>query len=172
MAFSQSTAKKIKLLILDVDGVLTDGRIIYCGNEEIKNFHAHDGLGIKLLKSTGVEVAIISARTSQAVEKRAKELHISHCYLGQTDKTIAFHHLLKTLDLKPEQAAYVGDDLADLKLLKQVGMSITVSNATHLAKAAADWQTIAAGGFGAVREICEAIMQAQDTFEKAIACYQ
>ncbi len=157
-------AALIKLLILDVDGVLTDGRLYYSQHgEELKVFHAHDGAGMRLLKKTGVEIAIISCRNSAAVNQRLTELGIKHIYQGQIEKTTAFKELCDILHLTPLEIAYVGDDLPDLPVMKAVGLSIAVSNATHSVKAAADWQTEQAGGLGAVREVCELLLKAQDS---------
>jgi 3-deoxy-D-manno-octulosonate 8-phosphate phosphatase (KDO 8-P phosphatase) len=165
-------ARQIKLLILDVDGVLTDGKLFfdYQGNE-FKAFHAHDGHGIKMLQQTGVEIAVISGRESLIVTKRMEELDISLVYQNQRDKRAAFTELLQKLKLEPKQVAYVGDDVVDLPIMTQVGLAIAVENAVDAVKACADWTTTLQGGNGAVREVCDVIMQAQDFFEPLLSEY-
>ena len=165
-------ARQIKLLILDVDGVLTDGKLFfdYQGNE-FKAFHAHDGHGIKMLQQTGVEIAVISGRESLIVTKRMEELDVKLVYQNQRDKRAAFAELLQKLDLKPEQVAYVGDDIVDLPIMTQVGLAIAVANALEAVQACADWTTTLSGGNGAVREVCDVIMQAQDFFEPLLSEY-
>lgn len=165
-------AAKIKLAIFDVDGVLTDGRLYFDphGNE-YKVFYVHDGLGFKLLKQSGVEVAIISSRNSSIVNLRMQNLGINHVYQGQEDKTKAFADLLVKLKLLPEQIAYVGDDLPDLPLIIRAGLGICVANAHALLKQHATWQTQAKGGKGAAREVCELIMEAQGTLQVAYEKY-
>lgn len=165
-------ARQIKLLILDVDGVLTDGKLFfdYQGNE-FKAFHAHDGHGIKMLQQTGVEIAVISGRESVIVTKRMEELDVKLVYQNQRDKRAAFAELLQKLDLNPEQVAYVGDDVVDLPIMTQVGLAIAVANALEAVKACVDWTTTLSGGNGAVREVCDVIMQAQDFFEPLLSEY-
>ncbi len=164
-------AKLIKLVIFDVDGVLTDGRLCFGPDgEEYKTFHVHDGLGVKLLQESGVEVAIISSGESPAVAARMRNLGVKYVYQGHEYKLQAFLELLANSRLQPQQIAYVGDDLPDLPVFKQVGLSICVPNACAILKRYADWQTPSAGGAGAAREVCELIMEAQGTlltaFEK------
>jgi 3-deoxy-D-manno-octulosonate 8-phosphate phosphatase (KDO 8-P phosphatase) len=165
-------ARQIKLLILDVDGVLTDGKLFFdhLGNE-FKAFHAHDGHGIKMLQQTGIEIAVISGRESLIVTKRMEELDVSLVYQNQRDKRAAFAELLQKLDLTPEQVAYVGDDVVDLPIMTQVGLAIAVGNAVEAVKACADWTTTLEGGNGAVREVCDMIMQSQDFFEPILSEY-
>ncbi len=165
-------ARQIKLLILDVDGVLTDGKLFfdYQGNE-FKAFHAHDGHGIKMLQQTGIEIAVISGRESVIVSKRMEELDVKLVYQNQRDKRAAFAELLQKLDLTPEQVAYVGDDVVDLPIMTKVGLAIAVANALEAVKACADWTTTLSGGNGAVREVCDVIMQAQDFFEPLLSEY-
>jgi len=157
-------AAKIKLVIFDVDGVLTDGSL-YFGEtgEEYKVFNVHDGLGFKLLQSTGVIIAVISSRKSKMVNDRLQNLGVKYIYQGQEHKKAAFDELLATLQLQPTEVAYVGDDLPDLALIQQVGLGICVANAHPLLKQHAAWQTEARGGHGAAREVCELIMAAQET---------
>lgn len=152
--------RQIKLLILDVDGVLTDGRLWYGTDGEIlKVFHVQDGLGIKRLLKADVEVAIISSRENQeAVFRRAKELGISHVFQGERDKRIPYKKLLLKLELDKNEVAYIGDDLPDLPVMKKVGVAIAVANAVHAVHSLAHWSTKKCGGEGAVREICDLIV--------------
>ena len=165
-------AKKLKLLILDVDGVLTDGRLFF-DNEgaEYKCFHARDGHGIKLLRQTGVEVAVISGRSSNSVALRMKNLGIVHVYQGHENKQSAFTEVLEKTGVTAEQAAHVGDDLLDLPIMMRVGLAIAVSDANFAVKERADWCTTLPGGQGAVREVCDFIMQAQGNFDKVLDFY-
>lgn len=149
----------IQLLILDVDGVLTDGRFFIDANGyEVKCFHTQDGLGIKNLQKSGITVAVITGRNSACVAARMKELNITHYFYGQENKQQAFDTVLQTLNLAPEQVAYMGDDLPDLAIMQQVGFSIAVNNAVPAVKKAADFCTQRAGGFGAVREACDYLL--------------
>lgn len=159
-------AARIRLLICDIDGVFTDGTL-YLGenDQEYKPFYIHDGLGIKLLLSTGVDVAVITSRTSEIVQKRMSELGIKYIYQGQEDKMLAYQHLLAKLLLTDAEVAYIGDDLPDLPLIRRAGLGVTVANGVAFVKQYADWQTEAKGGCGAVREICEFIMKAQNTLD-------
>lgn len=164
--------KKIKLLILDVDGVLTDGKLFFDDNgKEYKSFHARDGHGIKLLRQTGVEVAVISGRKSLSVAIRMKNLGISHVYQGQEDKLAAFAEILQNVGVTPEQTAHVGDDLLDLPIMTRVGLAIAVQDANFAVKAHAHWCTETCGGQGAVREVCDFIMQAQESFDSILKAY-
>jgi len=162
-------AKNIKLVIFDVDGVLTDGSIIIGDDgEEYKAFHSRDGHGMRLLKYTGVEIGIITGRTSKVVEHRMISLGITFVYQGQRVKTPAFENMLEQLSLKPEQCAYVGDDWVDLAVMDKVGLAIAVQDAAPLVKEKAHWVTEAKGGKGAAREVCELIMKGQSTLEEQI----
>lgn len=154
---------QIKLLILDVDGVLTDGRLFYGPQGEcLKAFHVHDGLGIKKLQQAGINVAIISSRNSPMVSKRLQELGITHAFQGQHNKLAAYLELKQTLGLENTQIAAVGDDEPDLAMFAQAGIGIAVANATDKVKAQADWITTRKGGKGAVREICEQLLEAHN----------
>jgi 3-deoxy-D-manno-octulosonate 8-phosphate phosphatase (KDO 8-P phosphatase) len=155
-------AKKVKLLILDVDGVMTNGQLII-GNEleEFKVFDVKDGLGMRLLQKTGIELAIITGKQSNIVYRRAEELDVKFVYQGQPNKVPAFMDLLNKLKLEPEHVGYLGDDLPDLPLLKKVGFAAVVADAVPYVVSHAHYQTRARGGKGAVREICELIMHAQ-----------
>jgi 3-deoxy-D-manno-octulosonate 8-phosphate phosphatase (KDO 8-P phosphatase) len=164
--------KQLKLLILDVDGVLTDGRLFFDqqGNE-YKCFHARDGHGLKLLKQTGVEIAVISGRSSATVALRMKNLGIEHVYQGHENKRMAFQEILQNLQLSPNQVAHVGDDLLDLPIMTQVGFAIAVQDANFAVKQYAEWCTQTLGGQGAVREVCDLIMQVQGSFDKVLQGY-
>ncbi len=162
-------AKDIKLVIFDVDGVLTDGSIIIGDDgEEYKAFHSRDGHGMRLLQYTGVEIAIITGRTSKVVEHRMNSLGINHLYQGQKVKLPAFEDLIERLGLKPEQCAYVGDDWVDLSIMSRVGLAIAVQDADALVKKHAHWITPTKGGKGAAREVCELIMEGQGTLQDQI----
>ncbi len=164
--------KALKLLILDVDGVLTDGRLFFDQQgQEYKCFHARDGHGIKLLRQSGVEVAVISGRKSASVALRMQSLGVEHVYQGHENKRQAFQEILQILQLKPEQAAHVGDDVLDLPIMTQAGFAVAVADANFAVKQYADWCTEASGGQGAVREVCDLIMQVQGTFESVLKTY-
>ncbi len=160
----QQKALQIKLLILDVDGVLTDGKIYFIeSGAEYKAFNSKDGLGIKLLLKTGVTIGIISGRQSASVNQRLRPLGVQYIYQNQDNKLSAFAELKTKLNLTQQQIAYVGDDLTDLPILTQVGLSIAVADADDFVKQHVDWITKLPGGMGAVREVCELIMHAQNT---------
>lgn len=165
-------AKVLKLLVLDVDGVLTDGKLYLSDSgEEIKAFNTLDGHGLKMLKASGVDVAIITGRKSRLVEVRAKNLGIAHLYQGIEDKLSAFRELIGTLGLQPQQTAFMGDDLVDLPAMRRSGLALTVPAAPALVKQNAHYVCQRSGGDGAVREVCELIMQAQGTFDAQVAPY-
>jgi 3-deoxy-D-manno-octulosonate 8-phosphate phosphatase (KDO 8-P phosphatase) len=159
----------LRLLALDVDGVLTDGRLYY-GNdgEELKAFSIRDGLGIKLLARSGVQVAIITGRRSHIVERRARELGIAHVIQGREDKGQALEELCRDLHIELSACAYMGDDLPDLSALRRCGFSLTVANACPEVIAAAQWVSRARGGDGAVREACEALLRARGDWDSLI----
>ena len=165
-------AKKLKLLILDVDGVLTDGKLFFDNQgNEYKSFHARDGHGIKLLRQTGVEVAVISGRKSSSVALRMKNLGIEYVYQGHENKQAAFDEIIEKTGIPPEQAAHVGDDLLDLPIMIRVGLAIAVNDANFAVKQRAHWCTALPGGHGAVREVCDFIMQAQGSFDDIMNFY-
>ncbi len=165
-------AAAIRLVIFDVDGVLTDGRLYVTETgDEIKAFHSRDGHGMKMLQNSGVEIAIITGRSSSIVRHRMAELGIAHVYQGQRDKLPAYHDLLEQLDLQPAQVAYVGDDVVDLPVMRQVGLAIAVQDAHPMVKQHAHWQTPNAGGRGAARDVCELIMEGQQTLQAQLAPY-
>jgi 3-deoxy-D-manno-octulosonate 8-phosphate phosphatase (KDO 8-P phosphatase) len=152
----------IRLAIFDVDGVLTDGGLIFDeAGRENKVFHSRDGHGLKMLQASGVELAVISGRRTEAVTHRMAGLGISHVYQGQQDKLPAFYELLEKLQVTPEQTAYVGDDVVDLPIMLRVGLAVAVSDAHALLVEHAHWRTQHPGGRGAVRDVCELILEAQ-----------
>lgn len=161
-------AKKIKLLVCDVDGVFSDGRI-YLGNdgEELKAFHTKDGFGIKALGDSGVDIAIITGRRSAIVAKRMAALNVKHIIQGQEDKLPALLALAKELDINIDEISYIGDDMPDLPCIMQVGLGIAVNDAHPIVVAKADYTTFTRGGFGAVREVCDLIMQCQNSLKDA-----
>ncbi len=164
--------KKIKLLLLDVDGILTDGSIIIGeSNQELKIFNIKDGLGIKLAQTAGIEIGIITGRTSEAVKKRADELDIQILYQGQPDKLKTYEQIKKDLGLTDDQIAYMGDDLNDLKLFQKVGLSIATEDSRDEVKAEADYITKTPGGKGAVREVIELILKSQGKWQGLIQKY-
>lgn len=165
-------AEGLKLMIFDVDGVMTDGTLYYSERgEELKAFNIQDGHGIKMLRQNGVEVALITARSSRAVELRAANLGIAHLYQGVEDKRGAYAALLARLELAAEQSGYMGDDLLDLPLLTRCGFAATVPAAPEALKSRAHYVTRAGGGRGAVREVCEFILRAQGALERAIRAH-
>lgn len=162
-------AAAVRLLILDVDGVLTDGRLQYGeGGELLKAFHAHDGLGLRLLRNVGVEVAIISARASAPLRRRVADLRIEHAYLGRDDKLRALGELCEATGIQPKHAAFAGDDVLDLLVMREVGLGITVADGHWRVRQEAAWVTAAAGGQGAVREIADGILDAKDALEESL----
>jgi 3-deoxy-D-manno-octulosonate 8-phosphate phosphatase (KDO 8-P phosphatase) len=167
------SAKKIKLLLLDVDGVLTDGRLYY-GNsgEEMKAFNIQDGLGIKLLQQGNVQVGIITGRVSALLQRRADELGISPVVQGREDKLTALNELLQTMDISLDEIAFMGDDLPDLAVIRRVGLGITPANGSATLAQQAHWQTTRRGGDGAVREVAEMILGAQGSLDSILAAYQ
>lgn len=161
-------ARGIQLLVLDVDGVMTDGGIILDGEgNELKRFHVRDGHGIKMLKAAGIEVAIITGRYSKVVERRAKELGITNLYQRCTDKEAALDELLSKLGVAEEATAYVGDDILDIAIMRRAGLSAAVADAHEDAKANAIMVTKNPGGRGAVRELTDFILKAKGLLEEA-----
>jgi 3-deoxy-D-manno-octulosonate 8-phosphate phosphatase (KDO 8-P phosphatase) len=155
-------AARVRLVVFDVDGTLTDGRLWYGEDgREMKVFHVHDGLGLKRLQANGVKVAIITARISHPVALRAEELDITHVYQGQKDKRASLLELLDALQLQPDQVAFVGDDLPDLAPMSIVGLAIAVANAHPWVSERAHWCTRVSGGMGAAREVADLILTAQ-----------
>ena len=165
-------AARIRLLIFDVDGVLTDGSL-FLGDDgqEYKAFHSRDGHGIKMLLGHGMEVAIITGRTSEVVRHRMANLGVNRLYQGQHDKTVAFQELTAELGLSADQVAYVGDDVVDLPVMRQVGLAIAVQDAHPLVKQHAHWQTPSGGGRGAARDVCELLLEAMGKLDEEMAKY-
>lgn len=162
-------ARQITLAVFDVDGVLTDGGLIL-GDDgtEFKIFHVRDGLGMVMLRASGCRVAVITARSSPIVAERMKSLGIEHVYQGENDKGKALAGLMHQLGCDARQTAYVGDDLVDLPAMKRAGLAVAVADAHPAVREQAHWVTTARGGHGAVREVCELIMEAQGTLAEAI----
>jgi 3-deoxy-D-manno-octulosonate 8-phosphate phosphatase (KDO 8-P phosphatase) len=165
-------ARAIRLAIFDVDGVLTDGKLYFLADgSEFKTFNTLDGHGIKMLIGSGVSTAIISGRDTPVVERRARNLGIQHLYQGREDKLVVLEELLGQLGLEHAQAAYLGDDLPDLPVIRRVGLGMAVASADAFVRQHAHGVTRARGGQGAAREFCELIMAAQGTLEAAQAAY-
>ncbi len=163
-------AKKIKCVIFDVDGVMTDGALgIGDDGQEYKNFNSLDGLGMKLLKASGVQMAIITGRTSNVVKQRADSIGIARFYQGVEDKLEAFNDLLQQMQLQADEVAFMGDDVVDAPAMLRCGLALTVPSGHRLLKPHAHYITQAGAGRGAVREVCELIMQAQGTLEAQLA---
>ena len=166
-------ARQIRLAAFDVDGVLTDGKLYYSdAGEEIKAFHVRDGHGMKMLQASGVRLAIITSRASRLVELRAKNLGIDLLFQGAADKLATFEQLLAREKIDAAAAAYMGDDLVDLPVLRRCGFAVAVPDAAHAVLQQAHYVTRAQGGDGAVREFCELVMRAQGTFDAQVAVYQ
>jgi 3-deoxy-D-manno-octulosonate 8-phosphate phosphatase (KDO 8-P phosphatase) len=166
----QERMRRLKLMIFDVDGVLTDGTLYYSETgAELKAFNARDGHGIKMLKESGVEIAILSARRSRAVDARAAELGLTLVEQGAGDKGKAFEVLIARVRVPAEAAGYMGDDLVDLPALSRCGFAASVPEAPESVRKRAHLVTRAPGGRGAVREVCELIMRAQKTLDRAVA---
>lgn len=165
-------ASKIKMVIFDVDGVLTDGSL-FLGDDgqEYKAFNSKDGHGMAMLQASGLSIGIITGRTSEVVKTRMHSLGVEHIYQGYRDKIPAFEDLKKQTGLKPEQFAYVGDDVVDLPIMRQVGLGIAVADAHELVIRHAQWRTSNAGGRGAAREVCELLMAAHGTLQAALDKY-
>lgn len=167
-------AKKIRLLVLDVDGILSDGRITFSeSGEELKSFHTLDGQGIRLLQRAGIDVAVITGRKSTIVAKRCQDLGITLIAQGREDKFIALQELLASLPSPPalECIAHMGDDLPDLLIMTQVGLALSVPNGHPEVLTRAHWQSSRQGGKGAVREACDALLMAQDKYQDMIDFY-
>lgn len=165
-------AKNVKCLICDVDGVLTDG-LLYIDNHgnELKAFNVQDGMGLKLLMAVDIQVAVITTSQNAVIDHRMKQLGVQHYFKGQVDKCAAYNQLKTRLGLKDEDFAYIGDDLPDLAIIQQVGFGVAVSNAVSQVKEFAAWQTQQHGGRGAVREVCELILNAKKIQDVALARY-
>jgi 3-deoxy-D-manno-octulosonate 8-phosphate phosphatase (KDO 8-P phosphatase) len=155
-------AKNIKLMLLDVDGVLTDGSITYThSGDEIKTFHCRDGFGMTMLKKIGVEIGLITARQSEAVSRRAHDLKITHLFQGTRHKLEVFNRLIHDIGLDPQEVAFMGDDWLDLPVLTQVGLAATVADAMPELRPFTHFVSTLPGGQGAVRELCDLIIEAK-----------
>ncbi len=161
-------AKAVRLFVCDIDGVFSDGRI-YLGNqgEELKAFHTKDGYGIKALGASGVDVAVITGRQSNIVQTRMSALNVKHIVQGEENKLPALKNIIASLGLSKENVAYIGDDMPDFECMDFVGFSIAVNDAHPSILNLADYTTFTKGGFGAVREVCDMIMQTQNTLANA-----
>lgn len=165
-------AANIKMVIFDVDGVLTDGSLFLDDHgTEYKAFNSRDGHGMKMLQRHGVTIAIITGRTSKVVEYRMHSLGIEHVYQGQLDKLVGFNDLLQKTGLGAEQIAYVGDDVVDLPVMLRVGLAIAVADAHPLVLKHSHWQTSKGGGRGAARDVCEMLMEARGCLHDAMQAY-
>ena len=166
-----NTPQDTNLLMKD-DGVLTDGSL-FLGDDglEYKAFNSHDGHGMKMLQQSGVDIAIITGRTSKVVEIRMASLGINHVYQGQLDKNVAYNDILEKLSVSSDEIAYVGDDVVDLPVMTKVGLAIAVENAHSMVKQHAHWTTPRAGGRGAARDVCELLMEAQGKLHDKLQSY-
>ncbi|MCK0714588.1 KdsC family phosphatase [Chromohalobacter sarecensis] len=165
-------ARRVRLLALDVDGVLTDGTLHFQSDgQETKSFNILDGLGIKLLQQNGIAVALITGRESPMVSRRAEALGIVHVAQGREDKLVALNALCTQLDLPLEAVAYCGDDLPDLAAIRAAGLGLSVNNAPDYIREHADWIPARSGGQGAVREICDALLNCQGRWDACLAPY-
>ena len=163
----------IRCLVLDVDGVLTKGEITYTSSgEELKTFHAKDGMGLAIAHAMGLQTAIITGRTSPIVERRAKELKISHVQMGSHNKSVGLQVVLDTLQVEPQEVAYMGDDLNDLGVMSRVGLAMTPQDGVPEIKDIAHYICQANGGEGAVREAVEYILKREGLWEEALRKYR
>jgi len=169
----RARAAKVKLLILDVDGVLTDGRIIMDHKgREIKAFNVRDGHGLRLLREAEIEVAILTGRSSPVVQKRADDLGILWVRQGVHDKVGAYREIAREVGITDDEACFIGDDVVDIPLLKRVGIPIVVGDGAPEAKRCARYVTQSSGGKGAVREVCDLLLQAQGKWEAVLGRYE
>ncbi len=165
-------ARKIKLLLLDVDGVLTDGRIIYDSRgRDMKFFDVHDGLGVYILRKAGIKTILITAKGSRSIRPRARDMKVEEVFANITPKTRVLEKILRKYKVDTDEVCFVGDDLVDLCLMKRVGFSVAVFNAASEIKQAASYITVRSGGRGAVREVVELILKSQGKWEEAIRSY-
>lgn len=166
-------AAPVKLLLMDVDGVLTDGRIIYDSEgQELKFFHVRDGHGLKLVSGYGITTGIITGRTSTIVDKRAKELGIELVYQNAKDKRLVIEEILSNKRLMPEEVAYIGDDIVDIPVFRRVGFRVTVPDAPYEVREEVDYVTLNYAGKGAVRDVCEIILKAKGLWLKILEKYR
>ncbi|MGB5158129.1 KdsC family phosphatase [Desulfobacterium sp. N47] len=166
---AKTRLKHVRLLLLDVDGVMTDGTIIYDDNNiQTQTFHVRDGLGIRLLMLAGIEVGVITGRKSEALHHRCKNLHIGYIYDNVKNKVEILHEIIAKTGINADDIAYMGDDLPDISIMKEVGIPIAVANAHEIIIEISHIVTSAKGGAGAIREICEAILKAQMLWDSVI----
>jgi 3-deoxy-D-manno-octulosonate 8-phosphate phosphatase (KDO 8-P phosphatase) len=169
---TEKRLRNIKLLLLDVDGVMTDGSIVYNGSgEEIKAFSARDGLGIRMLMETGINIGIVTGRSSDALYHRCKNLHIQLIFAGVSDKAAVLDKITEKTGIKEDNIAYIGDDLPDIPIMKKVGIPIAVAGAHENVIEIAGIVTSLKGGAGAIREVCEAVIKAQGNWQAVIKKY-
>ena len=172
LAEVERRAARVRLLLLDCDGVLTDGRITpVAGGDELKSFHTRDGHGLVMLHRAGLRSGIISGRTSQAVEWRAHDLGVAFVRQGAFNKVEVFEDVLGAADVEESEVCFVGDDVVDIPLMRRCGLAVAVADATPDVRAAAHYVTGLPGGFGAVREVCELILKAQGRWEELMRRY-
>src|SRR3990167_6294829 len=165
-------AKQIRLVIFDVDGVLSTGALFYgVNNTEFKSFNVQDGVGMRMLQKAGIPIAIITARESEIVTRRMQDLDVKYVYQKQLDKVIAYEDIKQKLNLSDKQIAYVGDDLPDLPIMCRVGLAVTVANAPKIMQRYAHWITKAKGGKGAAREVCDFILKVQGFYQPLVDSY-
>lgn len=165
-------AARVKLVLFDVDGVLTDGRLLLGDDgQEYKAFNSKDGHGIKMMQRHGVAAGIITGRTSKVVEHRVRDLKIRHVYQGCAEKLPVYRRLLAELGLAPEETAFVGDDVVDLPIMLNVGLAVAPQDAHPLVRSHAHWTTPSAGGRGCARELCELVLYAQGAYEREMRNY-
>ena len=167
----QEKAKKVRLLGIDIDGVMTDGSILYSESEEVKNFYVRDGAGIFFAKRAGIIIAFITVRESKILERRAEELEVAELHMGIKRKWNCLEMLLKKYDLTKEEAGFVGDDVVDVPVLRRVGFPVAVGDAMEEAKKEAVYVTQTNGGRGAVREVVELILKAKGEWKKTLDQY-
>jgi len=174
MSFPPEAAEKARLIrmaLLDVDGVMTDGSILFLGDTELKAFHATDGIGIRLAQRVGIEVGVITGRSSAAVEQRCKELDITEVHMGDWQKLPAFEDILQRRGIPAEQICYMGDDLVDLPILRRVGLAAAVPDSAPEVLEVADVVSRRRGGHGAVREVLEGIIRVQGRWDEIMELY-
>ena len=165
-------ARRVKLLITDIDGVMTDGRIVYSVyGDELKYFDVTDGFGILLLNRVGIKTVIITAKKSRIVKLRGRDLKVAKAYAGYLDKRVPFNDVLKRFKIPAQEICFIGDDLIDVPILKRVGFAVSVPNGMEEVKVVSHYITTKSGGRGAVREICELILKSQDKWDLATSTY-
>lgn len=168
----KAQAGRIKLLLLDVDGVLTDGRIIYDSRgRDSKFFDVHDGLGVYVLHKAGIKTILITAKSSKTIRPRAKDMRVAEVFADIFPKTAVLDKILKKYNVSSDEICFVGDDLVDLSLMKKVGLAVAVANASSEIKEAASFVTRGSGGRGAVREVAELILKSQGKWEDILKFY-